>query len=280
MELESKYGSLTRGVLAERAKANRNGAASRGGGGAGTLFRTLRGGLSELVAELERRTLASTTVVHGNADALKKAPDGYRVHIGGEWLEADHVVFACPAYEAAALVGGVDAELADLLARVEYSSSLTLSLGYKKATFDHPLIGFGFLVPSRERQRLGACTWVQNKFSYRVPDDLVVLRCFFGGAADDAILSEDDDSLVAIARQELRRMMGVSAEPLFANIARWPRSMAQYTVGHQERLKRIEGRVRELPGIHLAGNAYYGIGIPDCVKTGREAAQRIVRPGA
>jgi oxygen-dependent protoporphyrinogen oxidase len=273
VELESKYGSLTRGVLAERAKAKRNGAG--GSGGASPLFRTLKGGLAELVGELERRTAGWTTVVRGNADQLERTRDGYRVHANGEWLDADHVVFACPAYEAAALLRGTDGELADLLDRVEYSSSLTLSLGYSKASLGRPLIGFGFLVPRRERDRLVACTWVQNKFSYRAPDDVAVMRCFFGGAADDSVLAERDDAVVAIARQELQRILGITAEPLFATVARWPRSMAQYTVGHQRRLRWIEERVRALPGLHLAGNAYYGIGIPDCIKTGRDAAKQI-----
>ena len=168
-----------------------------------------------------------------------------------------------------------DPALAALLDSVRYSSSLTLSLAYDKATFGHRLNGFGFLVPAKERNRLVACTWVANKFSYRVPDDLVVLRCFFGGANDEAILGEDDPAVVRIARQELRRIMRVTGTPVFHHIARWPRSMAQYTVGHQQRLEQIQQLVANHPGLHLAGNAYHGIGIPDCVKMGREAAARI-----
>jgi oxygen-dependent protoporphyrinogen oxidase len=136
--------------------------------------------------------------------------------------------------------------------------------------------GFGFLVPSKERGRLVACTWVANKFSHRVPDDTVVLRCFFGGAGDESILSESDDAVVQIAREEIQRIMGLSAQPKFVNVARWPKSMAQYTVGHGDRQKKVEGRIAANPGLHLAGNAYSGIGIPDCIRMGRDAARRVI----
>jgi oxygen-dependent protoporphyrinogen oxidase len=271
VELERKYGSLTRGVLAGMAKSHANGSQKL------PLFRTLKGGLGELIEELERRIQPSTTVLRGEAETLERSTEGYRVRVSGEWLDADHVILACPAYSAAALIGSLDKDLAALLEAVPYSSSLTLALGYDKATFGHPLNGFGFLVPSKERNRLVACTWVANKFSHRVPDDLVMLRCFFGGASDAAIVEESDDAVVRIARQELRRIMRISAEPLFHHVSRWPRSMAQYTVGHGERLKQIEDRLANTPGLHLAGNGYTGIGIPDCVRMGREAATRITK---
>jgi oxygen-dependent protoporphyrinogen oxidase len=268
VELEQKYGSLTRGVLATLPKARSNGA------GKLPLFRTLKGGLGRLIDELERRIAPSVEIVRAEAETIEH---GFRVRVNGEWIDASDVVLACPAYAAGSLVKSFEPNLARLLESVPYSSSLTLTLGYDKATFGRPLNGFGFLVPSKERNRLVACTWVANKFSYRVPDNLVVLRCFFGGANDDAILSESDESVVQIARQEIQRMMQVTAEPLFHQIARWPRSMAQYTVGHQARLKEIEERLANVPGLHLAGNGYHGIGIPDCVRMGRQAADAIAR---
>ncbi len=271
VELEQKYGSITRGVLAGMATAR----ASRNGSGKPPLFRTLKGGLGELVDELERLTGDFRQVIRGAAETVERAGSGWRVRANGEWIDADHVILACPAYAAGAVIRSVDGELAGLLEGVQYSSSLTLSLGYDKGTFGRPLNGFGFLVPSRERGRLVACTWVANKFSYRVPDNLVVLRCFLGGAGDEVILKESDETVVNIARQEIAKIMGVQAQPRFFHVARWPRSMAQYTVGHQDRVRRIEQRIAGAPGLHVAGNAYYGIGIPDCVKMGREAASRI-----
>jgi len=272
VELEAKYGSLTRGVLAERARAARNGKAP---GEGGALFRTLKTGLSVLIDRLAELAAPNLTVVHDLAETVERTGVGYQVRAGGSWMNAKHVILACPGYEAAALVRGVEADLSRLLDQVEYSSSLTLSLGYNRAEVGN-LPGFGFLVPKKERRRMVACTVVQNKFSHRVADGKAVLRCFFGGASDEAVLNEPDESIIEMARAELQVIAGITAQPVFHTLARWPRSMAQYTVGHAQRLRNIESRLARLPGLHLAGNAYYGIGIPDCVRTGRDAAAAIV----
>jgi len=119
---------------------------------------------------------------------------------------------------------------------------------------------------------MAACTWVGNKFSYRVPDDMLLLGCFMGGDA----LNETDETLVEHACAELRRIMGLQAKPVFSSISRWANSMAQYTVGHEKRVQQIEGILQNVPGLYLAGNAYRGVGLPDCVKMGKEAATRIL----
>ena len=165
--------------------------------------------------------------------------------------------------------------LSELLHSVPYSSSMTVALGYRKQEFAHPLNGFGFLVPEKERGRVIACTWVGTKFSHRVTETHVVLRCFLGGSGDPHILDEPDEAVIGIVREELRRIMGVTETPSFTRLSRWPRSMAQYTVGHQERVARIEERLARIPGLHLAGNAYHGIGIPDCVRMGKQAAEQV-----
>jgi oxygen-dependent protoporphyrinogen oxidase len=267
VELESKYGSLTKGVVAERRRA-----AVQAKGV--PLFRTLRKGLGRLVEALERATSPRPEVLHSVAEAVERQGRGYRVRVKGEWLQADHVVLACQAYQAGALAVGVNPELAELLDSVPYSSSMLVSLGFEKAGFSHPLGGFGFLVPKRERRRLVACTWVGTKFSHRVPEGMALLRCFLGGE-NHSMLNEPDETVIAWVCGELREIMGVTATPVFARVARWPRSMAQYTVGHQERVARTEARLRQTPGLFLAGNAYHGIGVPDCVRMGKQAAERI-----
>jgi oxygen-dependent protoporphyrinogen oxidase len=267
VELEAAYGSLTRGVLAERRKAGR--------GGSGVLFHTLKGGLGQLIRTLERRIAPSAQVFRGAAEALARCDDGFRIRIDGQWTHTNRVVLACQAYQAGELTAAIDPALAQLLDSIPYSSSMTIALGYDSRTFRHPLNGFGFLVPKRERRRLVACTWVGTKFSHRVPKNRVVLRCFLGGADDPQVLDEPDETLAVSVREELRDIMGVTEEPSFTHIARWPRSMAQYTVGHRQRVEQIESRVRAIPGLHLAGNAYHGIGIPDCVRMGKQAAEAI-----
>ena len=262
-ELEAKYGSLTRGVLAMRGRA---------GGGAGRpLFQSLKGGLAAMADAVVRAAGARLTVVEGAVEAVERAGDGWRVREHGEWRNTDHLIMACRAYQSAELLRPVCPELAELLSAIPYTSSMTLALGYRRAEVKHPLNGFGFLVPKAERGLLLGCTWLGTKFPHRVPDGKAVLRCFMAGDS----LERSDDDVVATAREEIRRIMGVDAEPIFARIARWPRSMAQYTVGHAERVKKIEALAAALPGLCLAGSAFHGIGVPDCISTGKRAAELV-----
>ena len=257
VEIESKYGSLTRGVLAQpRPKSS-----------GGSFLLTLKSGLGQLIDALR----PSADVLQAEVERVESSGAGLRVRAGGDWLEADCVVVATPAGEAARIFSATQPELAGLLAEIPYTSSITLSLGYQKRTFDHPLQGHGFLVPKKERKHIFGCTWVGNKFDHRVPDHMVVLRCFVGGDS----MSLNDQEIVDAARSDLNSIMGLEAEPVFHNVARWPHSMAQYSVGHEKRVARIEEIARSIPGLHLAGNAYHGIGIPDCVRMGQEAAAKI-----
>ncbi len=262
VELENRYGSLTRGVLAERPRRD---------GPRPPLFRTLRKGLGSLV-DAVWKAAGQATVVHGTVNAMERVRDGYRLRTPGGWLSADQVVLACEAHQAARLIPTVDGRAAELLASIGYNSSITVALGFERSAVREQMRGFGFLVPKRERRKLLACTWVGNKFPHRVPETLAVLRCFAGG---DSAMAESDDALVFAMRQEIREIAGIRAEPLFFEVFRWPRSMAQYTVGHGERMAELESRMASLPGLHLAGNAYYGIGVPDCVRMGKRAADRI-----
>jgi oxygen-dependent protoporphyrinogen oxidase len=270
VELETKYGSLTRGVLAEL-KANKSEARRL------PLFRTLKGGLEQMVVALAARVNSHSTVLHRRALAVERNGAGFHIRLDDGSLSCANVVLACEAHQAAALAAGLDAPLATLLGAVPYSSSMTVALGFSDSAFPRPLKGFGFLVPKRERRRLVACTWVGTKFTHRVPPGTTLLRCFLGGMDDAAVLSENDEAIVATVLHELHEIVGFRAAPLFSRISRWPRSMAQYTVGHPRRLAEIEARAAALPGLHLAGNAYTGIGIPDCIRMGKRAAESIAQ---
>ncbi|MBI5084652.1 MAG: protoporphyrinogen oxidase [Acidobacteria bacterium] len=269
VELESKYGSLTRGVLEAKRRAPKGGAAA-------PLFQTLKGGLTQLTGELQRRIQGQSEVITGRAERVERRESGYSVRVNGEDIQADAVIMACPAWQAGALLGSVDERLAGLLEGVEYSSSITMALGYRREQCGRIPPGFGFLVPLKERRSLVACTFVGAKFPYRVPDSHVMLRCFLGGAGDEAILDWSDDDLVAVVRSELKRLLGWDAAPAFTRIRRWRRSMAQYPVGHAARVRQIREILTGLPGLEVAGNAYEGIGIPDCVRTGRAAARAVI----
>jgi protoporphyrinogen/coproporphyrinogen III oxidase len=268
VELEAKYGSLTKGVLAEL-KANKAQSKRL------PLFRTLKGGLGQMVSALTARLEGHATILHCRAEAVERTGGGFRIRLDDGWLECPQLVLACEAHNAATLTAGLDARLADLLGGIPYSSSMTVALGFPDSAFPQPLHCFGFLVPKRERRRLVACTWVGTKFSHRVPSGTTLLRCFLGGMDDGAILTESDDAIVATVMDELHEIAGFRAAPAFSRIFRWPRSMAQYTVGHPARLAEIEARASAIPGFQLAGNAYTGIGIPDCIRMGKQASESI-----
>ena len=267
VEMESRYGSLTRGALAARRHAS--------GGGGAPLFQTLKGGLQTLIDTLVERV--QCPVERGEVDAIEKTDGGWRLSVGGSWIEARHVVLACPAHCVARILESVDQELSGLLSDIPYNSSMTVAVGYDRRDVRRPLKGFGFLVPAKERRRLMACTFVNTKFDHRAPEGQLLCRFFIGGSAAEKALADSDDSILDDVRKEVADLMGIDASPLFARISRWPRSMAQYTVGHEARVREIDSRLGSHPGLHLAGNAYYGIGIPDCVRMGKQAAEKIRR---
>jgi oxygen-dependent protoporphyrinogen oxidase len=151
---------------------------------------------------------------------------------------------------------------------------MTVSLGFDEHARAALPAGFGFLVPRKERRRLLACTFVHAKFDHRAPGGKAMLRCFLGGARDPDVLGLSDDEVVDLVRRELQKIMNFTAVPLFFRVHRWPDSMAQYPVGHRGRVSAIEERLQELPGLYLAGNAYSGIGISDCIRTGKGAAEK------
>jgi oxygen-dependent protoporphyrinogen oxidase len=161
----------------------------------------------------------------------------------------------------------LDPAASELLASIPHSGSAIWTFGYRAEDVPRPLDAFGFLVPKRERNVVMACTWVATKWPGRVPSELAVLRCF----------STDPNAGEEAMREDLRQLMGIAAEPVFALHNRWPDSMPQYTVGHAGRVAEMEARIATIPGLHFAGNAWHGIGIPDCVRDARRVAERIAR---
>jgi oxygen-dependent protoporphyrinogen oxidase len=257
VELASKHGSLTRGVLASRALSPKQQSPA-------PLFRTLKGGLGDLVNVL------AIPYTRSRVETIERAGAGYRVKLDGDWMDADHVVVACEGHNASGLLGAIDGRSGELVSSVGYNSSTIVALVFDARDFTQMPKGFGFLVPKKERRRLVACTWVGTKFAHRVPAGRVVARCFLGDS------DGPDESVIQAAVEELRELAGVTAVPVETRVSRWPRAMAQYRVGHLARMSELEARLAAIPGLHVAGNAYSGIGIPDCIRMGRAAAEKIV----
>ncbi len=275
IQLEQKYGSLIKGMLAQkarRAEGSRNGA----GGHKLSLFMTLRGGLRELVETLVARLEGELLLGTGVAD-LVRAQDGYRLHLtDGRSLDADAVILATPSYVAADLVEPMHARLAAGLRAIRYVSTATVSLGFRRTEFEHPLNGFGFVVSARDKSNLMACTWTSTKFNRRAPDDYVLLRCFVGGPRNEGLVDLPDEELLGLVREELREVMGVTARPVLTRIYRWPGGNPQYDVGHLARVDQLEAMAADLPGLYFTGSAYRGVGLPDCIQQGQATAEAVL----
>jgi oxygen-dependent protoporphyrinogen oxidase len=276
VELERQYGSLARGVLAEKRK---RAAHPQTGQAPAPLFRSLRHGMGSLAEKLEAAVGADCFHLGKRVEAFERLATGYRLRVDGEELLVPQVILATPAYGAGTLLGSLEPEASRLLADIPYNSSATVAMVYDLQQFRTPPVGFGFLVPKRERRTMVAATYVQNKFPHRAPEGKVVIRCFVGRAAEEEPALRDDAQLLAAVRQDLQRLTGLTAEPEAQRVFRWKRAMAQYEVGHAAKVKEIRERIEQVPGVFLAGNAYEGIGIPDCIRTGQQAAERCVRQG-
>ncbi len=277
VEMEEKYGSLSRAMLAAHKKmmAARKAPPQ-------PLFTSLQDGMQQMVdaiaARLEPESIRLRTHV------LRAYPEDSSS--SSSWLVAvemngeerfDAVLIATPANVAGTLLDGVDRGLARNLLDITYSSSVTVTLGYYLQQLAGLPPGFGFLVPRSEGTRMLACTFVHNKFPHRAPADKGILRCFLGGARDEAVLGLSDDEILETVHRELKDILKLAARPIFARVYRWRGAMAQYEPGHIARVQRIEKRVAEIPGLALAGNAYHGIGVPDCIRSGMEAANALAQ---
>jgi protoporphyrinogen/coproporphyrinogen III oxidase len=274
VEMEEKYGSLSRAMLAAHQKM----AAVNKTQAPRPLFSSLRDGMQQLVDAIIATLGAESIRLRQHIQRINPENGGWRLSIEmGPEEQYDSVILATPANVAGALLDGVDLELARNLLDITYSSSVTVTLGYYKQQLATLPPGFGFLVPRSEGRRMLACTFVHNKFPHRAPKDKGILRCFLGGSRDEAVLGLNDDEILETVRRELREMVKLDASPIFARVYRWRESMAQYEPGHIARVAEIEKRVAEIPGLALAGNAYHGIGVPDCIRSGMDAANRVVQ---
>lgn len=273
-ELEAKYGSLTRGMLASiQARKSSTAGPATPGDKPLSAFVSLQEGSSELVVALENQ-LTGELRLHAGVVALEPAAAGWTLHLcDGSHLAASVVVLAVPSFVAAGLVRPLAPEAADLLKPIRYVGTGTISLAYRSADAPNPLHGYGLVVPHSAHRPINAVTLSSVKFAHRAPDGRLLLRVFFGGSRSPQSMELDDDALAAMVRAELAALLGIRAEPLFQRIYRWPRSNPQYDVGHLQRVDAIE---RTLPsGIFVTGSPFRGVGIPDCVKQGQETAGRV-----
>jgi oxygen-dependent protoporphyrinogen oxidase len=238
-------------------------------------FVTPRTGLAEIVEALQAQLTGVEVRLGARVIRIDQAASGYTIVFDdGETLAADTVIAATPAYATAYLLVGLDPEMSRALRAIPYASTVTISVAYKLHDIPRPLDAYGYVIPRAEGRPILACTWTSTKFPHRAPDGYGLIRAFIGRAGDDDVLNQSDEVLLRLVRDELRSVLGITTEPLLDRIFRWPQAMPQYTLGHLERLATIDRRLAHHPGLFVAGNAYRGIGIPDCVASGEQAADK------
>jgi protoporphyrinogen/coproporphyrinogen III oxidase len=275
-EMERTHGSLGRAMLAARKRMSSTSKKS-----APPLFTSLKNGMQSLAEAIVSRLNPASFLTNTPVNAIQPDSGGWSVSVGAQAEHFDAVIVALPGRAAAAVLRDASSDLSSELGAIQYTSSITVGLAYGLEVRQMLPPGFGFLVPRSEGKRLLAATFVHNKFPHRAPQDRALLRCNFAGNNAESVWDLTDEQIVGVVRDELQQILGpqfrgLHAEPLFARVYKWKSAMAQYGVGHLERLERIETLRKAIPGLALAGNAYRGIGVPDCVRSGRDAVKQLL----
>lgn len=277
LAMERTHGSLIRALGAQR---GRQGAAAenRASGPRYSLFVSFRAGMQtlcdELAVRLPPRSLRCGCAVRS---ITRDAASGWRVELEGkETLRTDGVLVALPAWAAAPILRPADEALARDLGRIEYTWGAVLNLAYRRDQVAHPLDGMGMVVPAVERRTIAACTFCHEKFPGRAPSGSVLLRAFLGGALKPELRHCDDRDLLGRAHHDLSRLLGIRGQPLWTEVTRYPQALPQFHVGHPDQVARIRARCAAHPNLALAGNAYDGVGIPDCIRSGETAADSLL----
>ncbi|MBA4376672.1 MAG: protoporphyrinogen oxidase [Anaerolinea sp.] len=274
--LEKTHGSLIQGMLTERKLGAKKKPLS--GNSPTSLFLSLRGGMGQMVDQLES-SLHDVQLLCGQRvtrlEPLTQA--GFRISLAGHApLEVDALILAIPAHDASGLVESFAPQIASQLDRIRYVSTATISLAYRKSDIRRPFSGFGFVIPSKEKRDISACTWTSIKFNHRAPEGAILLRCFVGGPGKEEMVSLSDEEMIAVVRRELKALMGLDAEPVLTRIFRWEKANPQYDVEHLAHVRQIFDQCQENPGLYLTGSAYEGVGIPDCIRQGQQAAEKVM----
>lgn len=275
-DMERQHGSLIRAMRRQMASRKKSDAES---GARYSLFLTLRGGLSSLVEAIRDRLPRGTVRLDSPVDRIEPCGQRWRLSIKEEApQEFDAVILATPSSTAAQLLQPIDADLAGELNTITHEGTAIVSVAYRREQIAHPLDGMGIVVPSIEKSPILAVSFSSQKYAHRAPEGKTLLRVFAGGARAPEMAEMDTAELEPRVLGELAELLGIRGEPVYRATSHWPRTMPQYYVGHVQLVERIEAGVARLENLELAGNAYHGVGIPNCIHTGEQAAERLLGP--
>ena len=276
VEMEEEHGSIIKALLVQKRNARQT---SRGTSGARySLFQSFTTGMQTLTDTLAER-LSDCIQLQKRVTTIQQDENGVgwivRLDDGGK-LETDLICIALPAHQSAKLISTVSPALVDKLNSVPYKSSVTVNLAFRREDVMHPLNGMGFVVPITEGSNIVGCSFSSVKFENRAPVDQVLLRAFVGENAKIVNEEMNDTKLVTTVLKEVTDLLGIRNEPIFSVVSQHRKAMAQYLVGHKQIIDEIDSLVKDFPGLALAGNAYHGVGIPDCINSGQQAALKLI----
>ncbi|HUC97439.1 MAG TPA: protoporphyrinogen oxidase [Candidatus Polarisedimenticolaceae bacterium] len=277
-EMEKSHRSIIWAMWAEQRRRARK--RESGSGARWSLFVTLAGGMQEMVDAIALRLPQGNARLNTAVTNIFPSEDDRRWQLAtgtNEILETDGIILATPAFHTAQMLASAVPEAARELSRIAYASSATISLAYHDRDFPRTADSFGFVVPAVESRKIMACTFSSLKYPGRAPEGHVLMRAFVGGSLQPGLLDDNDAILERNVRAEITSLLGVNAEPLLVHIQRHPNAMPQYHVGHQARIQRIESALDSHESLALAGSAYHGVGVADCVRTGEEAAEKLFK---
>ena len=279
-DMERRHGSLIRAMRREAA-ARRKSSREKQSGARYSMFLTLREGLSSMVDRIASRLPDGVVQLKTAVQRIEPYHDGWTVRLeDGTSKRFDAVVVATPAHAAAGLLEPVDGELSSLLGSILYEGTAIVSVGFNRDQVKHPLDGMGCVVPSTENSPILAISFSSQKYAHRAPEGKLLLRVFAGGARRPEMAEMEPAEVEPQLLEELAKLLGISGQAIYRTTSRWPRTMPQYHVGHVELVQRIESRAATLPNLELAGNAYHGVGIPNCIHSGEQAAEKLLETAA
>jgi len=270
IEMEQKYGSVIKAMLHNK-NENRKDSGARY-----SQFLSFKNGMGTLINAL-KQSLEGCISLNEAVTKISRNEESWEIQTERRNIEASGVIVTTPSYHTASLAQNFDTELASELASIEYASSSVVIFAYKTKEISHELNEFGFVVPNVEKSDLIACSFSSIKFDGRAPEDHILIRAFLGGALNPEIVNLDDNQIIDRAKNELEKILGIKGNPEFTLIQRYPDAMPQYHLGHLDKVANIQNRLLEYKGLEIAGNAYSGVGIPECVYSGEQAAENILK---
>jgi protoporphyrinogen oxidase len=264
--MEREHGSLIAAMQARAAAGDNKSTA---------IFTTLQTGLGTLVDSMIATIPEDWIRLGTKVRSIARHHDAWELKTSTAQETFDAIMMAAPAHIARELLLPIEGRAAELM-QMDASSAVVVAFGFADAATLRTPPGFGFLVPEGSGSRLLACTFIDQKFNHRVPQNGKLIRAFFGGDAAERLMRCGNDEVASIARLELAHILGPLPEPQVSVVRRWPKSLPQYAVGHLERMQELDERVRSLDGLNLLGNGYRGVGLPDLIRDARIAARQII----